>query len=122
MLHMVSEHGFGTMLEQDQQKTVIINNKLTHVYFLKFSYTHRREVQLYFAGNMTNAGVSLEEEHHQDQPLNNEEGNLWDGKFQVDLNEIQENKSKLKRIVDELRYELRKGRKIMSKFWRLKKN
>ena len=49
-----------------------------------------------------------EEECHPKQPLNNEEGNLRDGELWVDLTEIQDNKSKLKRTVDELISELRK--------------
>ena len=48
---------------------------------------------------MTDAGISIEEECRLEQPLNNEEGNLRDGEFQVDLNESKENKSKLKRTV-----------------------
>ena len=51
--------------------------------------------------------MSIEQEHLLEQPLN-EEGNIRDGEFLVDLNESQDNKSKLKRTVDELRYELRK--------------
>ena len=57
---------------------------------------------------MVDAGMSTEEECRLEQPLNTEEGNLRDGNFQVDLNESQDNKSELKRIVDELRSELRK--------------
>ena len=47
----------------------------------KFSYTQQREVQIYFARNMEDAGMSAEEESHPEQPLNNEEGNLRDGEF-----------------------------------------
>ena len=57
---------------------------------------------------MPDAGMYVEEEHRLEQPLNNEVGNLRDGEFWVDLNEIQDNKSELKRIVNELRSELRK--------------
>ena len=60
---------------------------------------------------MADAGISIEEECRLEQPLNNEEGNLRDGEFWVDLNEIKYNKYELKRIVDELRYELRKVNK-----------
>ena len=49
-----------------------------------------------------------EEEHRSEQPLNNEEGNIRDGEFCVDLNEIWDNKYELKRIMDELRSKLRK--------------
>ena len=52
-------------------------------------------------------GMSAKEERHPEQPLN-EEGNLRDVEFQVDLNESQDNKSKLKRIVNELRSKIRK--------------
>ena len=55
---------------------------------------------------MADAGMSAEEEHHLEQPLN-EEGNLRDGQFWVDLNESQDNKFELKRTVNELRSELR---------------
>ena len=44
-----------------------------------------------------------EEEHHPGQPLN-EEGNVRDGVFWVDLNESQDNKSKLKNVVNKLRF------------------
>ena len=37
----------------------------------KFSYTQQREVQIYFAGNMADVGMSAEEECHPKQPLNN---------------------------------------------------
>ena len=42
-----------------------------------------------------------------EQPLN-EEGNIRDGEFWVYLNENQDNKSKLKRTMNELRSKLRK--------------
>ena len=57
---------------------------------------------------MADAGMSVEKERRPEQPLNNEEGNIRDGDFQVDLNESQDNKSKLKRTLNELRHELRK--------------
>ena len=56
---------------------------------------------------MEDAGMSAEEESHPEQPLNNEEGNIRDGEFLVDLNESQDNKYELKRTMDELRSELR---------------
>ena len=52
--------------------------------------------------------MSAKEEHHPEQPLNNEEGNTRDGEFWVDLNESQKNKYELKQAVNELRFELRK--------------
>ena len=109
MLHMVSEHGFNTRIEQAQHTTALENNKLTHFYFvLKFSYTQQREVHIYFAGNMADAGMCAKEECLPEQPINNEEGNIRDGESWVYINEIQDNKSELKRTVDELRFELRK--------------
>ena len=57
---------------------------------------------------MVDTGMYAEEERHPKQPLNNEEGNLRDGEFWVYLNEIQDNKSELKRTVDELISGLRK--------------
>ena len=56
---------------------------------------------------MADAGMSAEEERLLEQPLN-EEGNIRDGELWVDLNEIRDNKSKLKRTVNKLRSELRK--------------
>ena len=56
-------------------------------------------------------GMCAEEERHPKQPVNNEEGNIRDGEFQVYLNEIQDNKSELKRTMDELRSELIKVKK-----------
>ena len=58
---------------------------------------------------MADVGMSAKEERHPEQPLNNEEGNLRVREFLVDLNESQDNESKLKRTMDELRSELRKG-------------
>ena len=58
--------------------------------------------------NMADAEMSIEEERHPENPLNNEEGNLRDGEILVDLNDSQDNKSELKRTVKELRLELRK--------------
>ena len=57
---------------------------------------------------MANAKMSAEEEHHPENPLNHEEGNLRDGKICVDLNNNQDNKSKLQRSVKELRSKLKK--------------
>ena len=68
----------------------------------------QRELQIYLVGNMVGAGMSTEEEHCPEQPLNNEEGNIREREFWVDLNEIQDNKSELKRTLDELSSELRK--------------
>ena len=56
---------------------------------------------------MVDARMSTEEERRLKQPLN-EEGNLRDGEFWVDLNKSRDNKSDLKRSVNELRFELRK--------------
>ena len=64
---------------------------------------------------MADAGMFAEEEHRLEQPLN-EEGNLRDGELWVYLNEIQDNKSELKRIVNKLRSELRKVKEDMNKF------
>ena len=52
--------------------------------------------------------MSAEEESHPEQPLNNEDGNLMDGEFWVDLKESQDNKYELKWKTNELRAELRK--------------
>ena len=57
---------------------------------------------------MGDVGIYAEEERHPEQLLNNEEGNIREGEFWVDLNESQYNKYELKRIVDELRSKLRK--------------
>ena len=56
---------------------------------------------------MEDAGMSVEEERRPKQPLN-EEGNIRDGEFLVDLNDSQDNKYELKRTMNELRSELRK--------------
>ena len=64
---------------------------------------------------MEDVGMSAEEERHPEQPLNNEEGNLRDGELWVDINESQDNKSELKRTMDELRSELRKVNKDSEK-------
>ena len=56
---------------------------------------------------MADAVMSVEEEHLPEQPLN-EDGNLRDGEFWVYLNESQDNKSELKKTMNELRYELRR--------------
>ena len=49
---------------------------------------------------MADAEMSIEEERHPENPLNNEEGNLRDGEIWVDLNESQDNKIELRRIVN----------------------
>ena len=72
----------------------------------KFSYTAKRSTHI-FAGNMADAGMSTEEEHHPEKPWN-QEVKLRDGELWVDLNESQDNKSELKGTMNELRYELRK--------------
>ena len=56
------------------------------IFSWKLYYTQQREVQIYFTGNMADAGMSAEEECCLEQTLN-EEGNLRDGEFWVDLNE-----------------------------------
>ena len=48
---------------------------------------------------MADAGMSANEERRSKQPLNNEEGNLRDGELWVYLNDSQNNKPELKRIV-----------------------
>ena len=57
---------------------------------------------------MADAEMSAEEEHHLENALNNEEGNLRDGEIWVDLNDSQDNKSESQRTVKELTSELRK--------------
>ena len=57
---------------------------------------------------MAYAEMSAEEECRPENPLNNEEGNLRDGDIWVDLNSSQDNKYKLKRALNELKFELRK--------------
>ena len=57
---------------------------------------------------MADAGMFAEEQHRPEQHLNNEEGNLRDGEFWLDLNESQYSRSELKKTMDELRFELRK--------------
>ena len=56
---------------------------------------------------MTDAEISIEEEQHQGNPLNNEEGILRDGEIWVDLNDSQDNKYELQRTIKELRAKLR---------------
>ena len=46
---------------------------------VKFSYKQQREAQLYFVGNMANVEMSAQEEHHREDPLNNQECKLRDG-------------------------------------------
>ena len=58
--------------------------------------------------NMADVGMSIEEESHPRNTINNEEGNLRDGEIWVNLNEIQDNKYELQRIVKELRSELKR--------------
>ena len=50
----------------------------------KFSYTAKRSTHI-FARNMGDAGMFAEEEHHPEQPLN-EEVKLRDWELRVDLN------------------------------------
>ena len=57
---------------------------------------------------MEDAEMSVEEELHPENPLNDEEGNLRDGDIQVDLNENQDNKYELRRTMKELRSQIRK--------------
>ena len=52
--------------------------------------------------------MSVEEESHIRNTINNEAGNLRDGEIQVNLNESQDNKSELQRIVKKLRSELKR--------------
>ena len=77
------------------------------LFCLENSLTQKREAQIYFVGNMEDAGISIEEERCLEQILN-EEVNLRYGEFWVYLNEIRDNKYELKRTVDELRSQLRK--------------
>ena len=58
--------------------------------------------------------MNAEYERCLEQPLN-EQGNLRDGEFWVDLNESWDNKSELKRLVNELRSELRKVKEYNEK-------
>ena len=57
---------------------------------------------------MADVEMSAEEERHPEIPLNNEEGNLRDGKIWVELNDGQDHKSELRRTMKELRSKLRK--------------
>ena len=50
----------------------------------KFSYTAKRSTHI-FVGNMADAGMFVEEEHHLEQPFN-EEVKLSDRELWVDLN------------------------------------
>ena len=65
---------------------------------------------------MADAGMSIEEERRLEQPSNNEEGNLRDRELWVYLNESQDNKSELKRVVNELRSKLRKVKEDNERF------
>ena len=56
---------------------------------------------------MEEVGMSIEEESHPRNPINNEEGNLRDGDIWVNLNEIQVKKYELQRTIKELRLELK---------------
>ena len=49
------------------------------IFSWKLYYTQQREVQIYFTGNMADAGMFAEEECRPEQPLNNEEDNLKEG-------------------------------------------
>ena len=57
---------------------------------------------------MEDVEMSAEEEHHLENPLNNEKGDLRDGEIWVDLNDNQYNKSELTRVVKEIRSDLSK--------------
>ena len=48
---------------------------------------------------MVDADMSAKEEHHPKNPLNREEENIRDGDIWVDINDIQDNKSKLKQTI-----------------------
>ena len=53
---------------------------------------------------MADVGMSVEEESHIRNPINNEEGNIRDGEIWVNLNETRkDNPSELQQIVKELR-------------------
>ena len=106
---MVLEHDYITRPELFQHQNYY-KKQITNFYFIfvKFSYKQQREEQLYFAGNMADAEMSAKEEHDPENPLNCEEGKLRDGEIWVDLNNNQDNKSKLQRTIKELRSELRK--------------
>ena len=52
---------------------------------------------------MAEVGMSVEEESHPRNPINNEEGNLRDREIWVNQNESEDNKSELQRAVKELR-------------------
>ena len=56
---------------------------------------------------MADAKMYAKEERRPKNPLNKQEGNLRDGEFWVDINDSQNNKSKLKQTVNELRSEVR---------------
>ena len=57
---------------------------------------------------MEEVGMSIEEESHPRNPINNEEGNLRDGDIWVNLNEIQVKKYELQRTTKELRSKLKR--------------
>ena len=48
---------------------------------------------------MVDVETSTEEERNPENHLDNEEGNLWDVEIWVDINDIQDNKSKLKQTI-----------------------
>ena len=56
---------------------------------------------------MAKVGMCAEEESCPRNPINYEDGNLRDGEISVNLIESQDNKSKLHKIVKELRSELK---------------
>ena len=88
------------LLNRLNTRTTTENRKLTSILFLvKFSYKQQREAQLYFAGNMADAETSTEEERNPENPLDNEDGNLWNVEIWVDINDIRYNKSELKRTI-----------------------
>ena len=59
---------------------------------------------------MENAGMSAKEESQPRNPMNNEEDNIREGEIWVDLNESQDNKYELRKIVKKLRSELKRVR------------
>ena len=57
---------------------------------------------------MEDVGMSTEEESHSRNPVNNEEGSLWQGEIWVNIIEIRnDNPYELQQIVKELRVEVK---------------
>ena len=48
---------------------------------------------------MADAETSTEEERNPENPLDNEDGNLWNVEIWVDINDIRYNKSELKQTI-----------------------